>query len=166
MGTGGVNTAFCWRKRVRAERAKLQWPGGECECSWGFCLGRADAGRAAPVRQNCPKLKRSHLLQRDSMWAPHHLSRDGATAVSPAACMLLSKMVPRGLAPPLSLHPCSWDLSMCGLRGWMQFVVLEPLPLGWQSWKHLFLLWLLFSPLAVSGLSLCLSECHGFESNL
>ena len=50
MGVVGVNTAFCWRKRVRAEHAKLQWPGRECECSWGFCLGRADTGGAAPGR--------------------------------------------------------------------------------------------------------------------
>lgn len=117
MGTEGVNTAFCWRKRVRAERAKLQWPAGECEQSWGFCFGRAGTGRASPMRQTCPKQKHSHLLQRGSLWAPDHLSRDGATTVSPAARMLLSRMVPRVLAPLLSLHPFSWDLSICGLKG-------------------------------------------------
>lgn len=161
MGAVGVNTAFCWRKRVRAEGAKLQWPGEECERSWGFCLGRADTGRAALGRP-APSWAAHTFAERQHVSTPSPVKGRGATAVSPAAHMLLSKMVPHGLAPPLSLHPSSWGSPMRVLRDWTPFVVLKPLPPGWQSWNTFFL----FSPSAIPGPGLCLSECHEILSKL
>lgn len=140
MGAVEVNTAFCWRTRVRAEHAKLQWPG------------------ESDLPQDEPSAETQHVS------TPSSIKGWGATTVSPAAHMLLSRMMLRGPAPPVSLRPCSWGSPAWALKGWSPFVVPKPLPPLLAELKHLFLF--LFSPSAIPGAGLCLSECVGILRKL
>lgn len=167
MGAVGVNTAFCWRKRVRAERAKLQWPGGECEHSWGFGLGRADTGGAAPGKPApsstahtfCGEAALEHPVisqgtggHRCVPSRPYAALQDGASW--PSTIPLLTSLL-LGLAPGGSKGLeaiCCTQATASGLAELKQL------------WVFFFLF--LFSPPAMPGPGLCLSERHGILSKL
>lgn len=122
MGAVEVNTAFCWRTRVRAEHAKLQWPG------------------ESDLPQDEPSAETQHVSTPSSIkgWGPP-LCPQLPTRCSPGwCCVAQHHQSPCVLAPGARLRG-HWR---AGRHLWYPNHCLP----CWQSWNTFFCFYSLLLP--------------------